>query len=734
MFGLKIVNKSDYQQLIEAVTMAARQLEDTGWLSMSTENSNSDLFPQGFQNMLKMVRLYYTKNPLAGQWVNLTNDFVFGEGISTPKCKDDEIQKIVSEFWEDVDNQVCFTSSQAQKMLSTKLQIEGNLFFALFTDELGNVRIRLFNTEEILDIIRSTEDRNRPLFYKVSFKKSKYNFISDSYELGTNDYIYYPDKDIFAIEQFHIPSSKLGDNLRIFHVKINCDINDKFGIPELYRGIDWMKAHKDMAGDLATLIRALSQFAWKKKVKGNSTQVNAIKTAMNTKNTFSNARPAAGSTQIENESIDMQSVKVETGGAQIGKDGMRQMLLQVCAASGIPEHYFGDPSTSNLATSKTLELPVVKKFLNHQQIWIGIYNAVLQYVIDRKIEVGEIPGEEVVDQKMQRRRFVTNLDRTIDVDFPPILDEDLKLYAEAIKIGKDGNMISDKAAARMFMQAAKVANIEQEIEDIDFTRMSASAFGQSFPGQPKEDKPVKETIEIPEKPSKLDKKNNMLDQRMRGYRKALAGNYKELVKDIKEGLEIHQSGAEFLGNIHRLDVILDKFADRMKESAKAYFPIAIQIGREFLQSHLTKAQIKESVIKEVEDFEGRLLSDRLAWNDNYVRNSLSMDIKHKVADKIKIAYDSEAAIKESVAAAVSTFESRIEQYVGAFWTVEEMAVKEAGRGTDVMVNFGGADDDGTCQACNDAMAGNPYPIDQAPVPGTLSCGGRCRHALQIITN
>ena len=37
-----------------------------------------------------------------------------------------------------------------------------------------------------------------------------------------------------------------------------------------------------------------------------------------------------------------------------------------------------------------------------------------------------------------------------------------------------------------------------------------------------------------------------------------------------------------------------------------------------------------------------------------------------------------------------------------------------------------------CEECKAAMEGNPYPIDQAPAPGTLSCGGRCRHALQII--
>ena len=47
------------------------------------------------------------------------------------------------------------------------------------------------------------------------------------------------------------------------------------------------------------------------------------------------------------------------------------------------------------------------------------------------------------------------------------------------------------------------------------------------------------------------------------------------------------------------------------------------------------------------------------------------------------------------------------------------------------VNFCGADDEETCEDCRKAMAGNPWPIDQAPIPGKLECGDNCRHALQL---
>ncbi|MCK4948245.1 MAG: hypothetical protein KAQ99_08110 [Candidatus Aureabacteria bacterium] len=47
------------------------------------------------------------------------------------------------------------------------------------------------------------------------------------------------------------------------------------------------------------------------------------------------------------------------------------------------------------------------------------------------------------------------------------------------------------------------------------------------------------------------------------------------------------------------------------------------------------------------------------------------------------------------------------------------------------VNFCGADDEETCEECRKAMEGNPWPTKKAPIPGTLKCGDKCRHALQI---
>jgi hypothetical protein len=743
MFGISLVKNKDIQILREELSLYQRQLEDIGWLNLSIDQTSSqdEIFGQSFKNMVKQCRLYFYKSPLAGQWVNLTTAFIFGEGISTPKCKDKNIQEAINDFWVDPDNQKCLTSITAQQMLSNKLQVEGNLFFVLFDDDRGDVRVRVLNTDEVSDIILDSEDRLRPNFYKVASYNKKFNFSSGTYDMGSPNHVYYPDIDIFDMGRFAVPKGKLKDEARIFHVKINCDINDKYGVPELYRGIDWIKAHKTMSEDIATLVKALSQFAWKKKIKGTSAQVSSIAAAMQSKMSLNNIKNSVGQTQVENEGIDLQSIDIKTGGVQIGVDASRQMKLMVCAASGIFEHYFGDPSTGNLATSKSMELPMIKKFTNYQSVWTSIYERILNYVVEKKISVGLLSGREVRDEKFKRIRYETDLDRAIDIDFPPILEADLKEWSESMSLAKSRGLIPKETAAQLFMLAANVNNIEDEIDKLK----KSGEFDKKEPEQPiggPGQMPFESVSEAIESPSKklairMAKKENYVMQRMNGYRKQIAGNFKELVKEVKNNAKASGEKGRIVGNVPDFGESLNKFIENMRESAKEYFPIAVEIGEKFMQANLrdVKPGIKiEETLYEAQGKSNDILRKRLSWNDDYLESKLKPAMMMAMTETIRKSYDDEPEFNKAVSDSLFKFESRLELYTGAFWTVEEEAVKEAGRGTEVMVNFVGPDDDHTCSGCDESVTGNPWPINDAPLPGEQDCMGRCRHALQIIVD
>ena len=88
------------------------------------------------------------------------------------------------------------------------------------------------------------------------------------------------------------------------------------------------------------------------------------------------------------------------------------LRLQVCAAVGIPEQYFGDISSGNLATAKTVELPLMKMFQSYQQVWADVYKDINEIILQHE---RVSPGEWYVD-----------------MDFPAIAPEDVAQVAQSL--------------------------------------------------------------------------------------------------------------------------------------------------------------------------------------------------------------------------------------------------------------------------------------------------------------
>jgi hypothetical protein len=73
-------------------------------------------------------------------------------------------------------------------------------------------------------------------------------------------------------------------------------------------------------------------------------------------------------------------------------------------------HYFGDPSTGNLATSTSMELPMRKAFGAYRQLWIEFYEDLFSLVLARN---------NMADEK-------------VDIDLPPILDADIAALGQSL--------------------------------------------------------------------------------------------------------------------------------------------------------------------------------------------------------------------------------------------------------------------------------------------------------------
>ena len=367
-------------------------LEDAGWINLSGANGDVISGAERITN-LKLSRLYSTKDPMGKQSIRLWTDYTFGTGM-TSHSDEDATEKVRKAFWDSKANQNIL-SARGQRKSSNKLLIDGEVFFAIF---LGpESRIRWIDPLEITEIITDSDDKENVKFYKRSWSDAQGKPRTEYYP-SVNNPKNEGDKDADGKEV------KAGsDAPLVYHLTYNT-ISQR-GNPLLLPALTWMKYLTKQISSYIAVDIAQGKFVLRSKVKGGQAAVDAIKAKTEGKEV------AAGSTLLENMGVDTTSFKIDAR-AQNAYAGARLTKLQIAAAVGIPEQYFGDISIGNLATAKTVELPMMKMFQSYQKVWEDTYKDINEVVFTHN---------SISEDKQY-----------VDMDFPKIAPEDVASAAQAI--------------------------------------------------------------------------------------------------------------------------------------------------------------------------------------------------------------------------------------------------------------------------------------------------------------
>lgn len=337
-------------------------LEDAGWINLSGATGEVITSSERITN-IKLSRLYALKDPMGKQAIRLWTDYTFGSGI-TWQSEDDAVTKVLESFWDSKANKNIL-SARGQRKSSDKLLIDGEVFFAIFLGAKGEAKIRHIDPLEITEIITNPEDIEDIRYYRRQWSDPQGKPHDTIYRSSTNI------KDEATPDMYGKSVSKTDDAL-IYHLTYNT-ITQR-GNPLLLPALIWMKYNTRFLASRIAIMLALAKFAWRTKVKGGQTAVDAIKAKTHDKEI------AAGAHLVENLGSDTIPIKTETGAQGAYQDG-RMIKLQIAAAVGIPEQYFGDISIGNLATAKTVELPMMKMFQSYQAIWNGTYQDIDEIVL-----------------------------------------------------------------------------------------------------------------------------------------------------------------------------------------------------------------------------------------------------------------------------------------------------------------------------------------------------------------
>ena len=386
----------EFDEILKEATQQvedALSLEDKGWTNLSAMTAN--VIPAADRiATVKEARLYSLKDPLCKRAIALMTDYSFGSGV-TWNMKDEPAKKILNTFWKSPDNKALL-SPKGQRKSSNKLLTDGEVFFAVFLGSQGQATIRRIDALEITEFITDPDDIENVRYYKREWS-DKHSIPHINYYRSFQNIKDEPCRDsLWATIQKN-------DDALVYHLPIN-DLGQR-GNSYLMPVLEWVKLYRKFLASRVAIMLALARFAWKLKTKGGQAAVDVMKAKLHEQEV------KAASTVVENEGADLQPIKTESGAASAYQDG-RQIKLQVAAGTGWPEQYFGDISIGNLATAKTVELPVQKMCESYQAICRGAYEDIFQLILTHN--------------------HISEENQYVDMDFPAISEEMAAAMAQSM--------------------------------------------------------------------------------------------------------------------------------------------------------------------------------------------------------------------------------------------------------------------------------------------------------------
>lgn len=390
--------------------LVERDAELLAWHVLNGQsNTRGEMEPRDRIRLVKAATEVWQRDPQAGAAVDLLNDFVFGRGVPRPRAKDEEVQKVLDETWDDPDNKLILTSYEKLVEKGTDLQIQANVFFLIFEGEDGKVKLGLLDHDRVKNVVRSEENRLRILYYAVEESKYEWDYVADHEKPvaqqaadGKPRIVYhehYRNVDD-EIAEGGLPKSPPQEKMRegrVYHLALNKTTEMAFGVPTFRRLMRWFSAYNEFMTSRVDVVKAAAAFIMKRRIRGGEAAVQRI--AAQRLNSGSNlaseawsghqSGPAPASILNENDGVVHEALNLSTNAGNALQDG-QMIRSQVSAATRFPQHYLGDAGSANLATATAMELPVLKAVEARQEVWEGVFRALADRAIEVAVKTGRL--------------------------------------------------------------------------------------------------------------------------------------------------------------------------------------------------------------------------------------------------------------------------------------------------------------------------------------------------------
>lgn len=397
-----------------------------------TSDINRDLNPIKHDRMIDIVYKFWLQNPLAKMILTYKKVFVCGSGV-TVKAKDDDIQEIINDFWNDSVNKMDLTLPEKVEAL---FLFGEQIYPAIVSETSGKVRLAYVDPKKVDDIIMQKGNSSVPEKIKLLPKSGEKEKYLDIIHLDED-----PKSETYR--------RLIGD---VFLFQINKMPNSHRGCSDLLPLTDWLDAYDQFLFSAAERSVLMNLFIWDITMEGKS-DIEIKKYLRN------HGKPTPASLRGHNEKVKWEAVAPDLKSGDTAEI-FRILRTQIIGGAGFPLHFFGDGSDANLATAGEMGWPTMKMLEERQRYVKYMIECIIKFCIDQAM--------------IHRKSLNGKEDESFEIIFPDISKRDITKISAAFQQAVMGlvgainsELMSTETAMSVMSQMTSQFGIETPDDETD---------------------------------------------------------------------------------------------------------------------------------------------------------------------------------------------------------------------------------------------------------------------------
>lgn len=362
------------------------------WFFSPLSRSERELNPFTFERSLSLAYTQYESNPLAKAILEITRDYVLGEGIvitatdTEPKLKE-ELEGVKERFWNDDVNQL--DVKLFDKVL--ELGLFGEQIYPVTVNKKdGHVRLGYVDPVHVSEVLTNPENVEEKVAIKLKQKSpgdeaEYYKIINE--EEDPNDKWFARLKDIEDGESYTDPDGNaIPYKGACFYFAINKVTNAKRGRSDLMSLIDWIDAYDQMLFNEMDRATLLKNFVWDVKMQGATDKsIEEYKQK--------NPAPKPGSVRYHSDKVEWQAVTPDL--KVTDAQGISDLFVSyIGTGARMPKTWLNADQDVNRATAQELGEPAFKRLTARQKIVKYMIAYILRFVFDQAEIAGRLTKRE----------------------------------------------------------------------------------------------------------------------------------------------------------------------------------------------------------------------------------------------------------------------------------------------------------------------------------------------------